>query len=332
MNQTAPLPVASLQGLKFLVTGGAGFIGSHLAEHLLAAGAFVRVLDNLFSGSLTNIKLLQRFDHFEFIKGDIRCLDDCRKACSGMDYVLHQAAVPSVARSIEDPLTTHQVNCDGFLNLLLAAGEQKISRMVYASSSSVYGDDQALPKREDKLGKPLSPYAVSKRTNELYATVFSRTMGMQLIGLRYFNVFGPRQDPQSPYAAVIPRFIHALRQRKPPIIFGDGLQSRDFTFIDNVIHANLQAVFTNQRDAIGNVFNIACGRSYTLLELFAMICTILRQKGNDIPDHLQPNFEPPRPGDILHSQADISQARILLNYQPAVNLEEGLRRMIDQLA
>ncbi|MCS6917813.1 MAG: SDR family oxidoreductase [Chitinophagales bacterium] len=322
---------APLNGLSFLVTGGAGFIGSHLAHYLLEHGAQVRVMDNLSTGSRNNLESLQRFDRFEFFFGDIRSRDDCLRACMGMHYVFHQAALPSVSRSVEDPQTTHEVNCDGFFHMLQAARAQGVRRMVYASSSSVYGDHPALPKREGDTGMPLSPYAASKRTNELYAAAFVRNYGMEVIGLRYFNVFGPRQDPHSPYAAVIPRFVAALRNGQPPVIYGDGQQTRDFTYISNAIQANIRAAFTREEQAIGQVFNVACGEAHSVLDLFHCIKAAMRSNGKALAEDLQPQHAPPRAGDIRHSQADISLAQRWLGYQPTVMLQEGLQRLIASL-
>ncbi|MCS6991186.1 MAG: SDR family oxidoreductase [Chitinophagales bacterium] len=318
----------SLEGVCVLVTGGAGFIGSHLVAYLLEHGAFVRVLDNLATGKLQNVKRFRDHPRFEFQQGDIRNFEDCCRACTGMSFVLHQAAIPSVTRSVSDPLTTHQVNCDGFMHMLLAARQAGVRRLVYASSSSVYGDAQQLPMKEEYIGRPLSPYAVSKLTNELFAEVFMKNYGMELIGLRYFNVFGPRQDPENPYAAVIPRFLHALRQGQQPIIYGDGMQSRDFTYVSNAVQANIKAMLTQNQQALGSVFNVACGESHSVLRLFDLMKQLMLQAGYAIPSSLTPQHHPPRQGEIRHSQADINRARQLLGYQPTVLLEEGLRRLI----
>lgn len=316
-----PFHPKSIAPFTFLVTGGAGFIGSHIVEYLLKHGAKkVRVLDNLLTGSAENVALFEQHPNYEFLHGDIRDTETCMKSCEGIDYVLHEAALGSVQRSITDPITTHSINATGFLNMLLAAKEKKVKRLVYASSSSVYGDHPGLPKVEDVTGKLLSPYAVTKYSNELYASVFSSGFGMEIIGLRYFNIFGPRQNPEGPYAAVIPAFIRDMKKGIPPIIYGDGLQSRDFTFVENAVQANIKSLFAD-RSASGQVFNIACGRQYTVLELFDAIRNILKSD-------LAPRFETSRKGDIAHSLADISKAREMLDYQPTVNLEEGLKRLL----
>ncbi|MFI5135539.1 MAG: NAD-dependent epimerase/dehydratase family protein, partial [Chitinophagales bacterium] len=244
MHET-PFHSKSLSEYSFLVTGGAGFIGSHLVEYLLKHGAKkVRVLDNLLTGSEKNVKLFISHPAYEFFREDIRNVNDCQRACEGIDFVLHQAALASVQRSMKDPITTHEINAGGFLNMLIAAREARVKRFVYASSSSIYGDHPDLPKKEDKTGNPLSPYAVSKKTNELYAHVFATAFGMEIIGLRYFNIFGPRQDPNGPYAAVIPAFIRDLNSGKSPIIYGNGSQTRDFTFVENAVQANIKALFS----------------------------------------------------------------------------------------
>jgi len=308
-----------LDEFSFLVTGGAGFIGSHLVEYLLKYGARkVRVLDNLLTGKNENVDRFSTRPQYEFIRGDIRDLNDCIKACDGINFVLHQAALASVQRSMKDPITTHEINADGFLNMLIAARDAQVGRLVYASSSSVYGDHPDLPKREDKTGNPLSPYAVSKKVNELYAHVFASSFGMQIIGLRYFNVFGPRQDPNGPYAAVIPAFIRDLQSGKPAIIYGDGRQTRDFTFIENAVQANIKSVFAENADALNQVYNVACGESFSLVQLFEMIAT-------SVQSNLKPQFEPARKGDILHSTADVSLAKRLIGYTPLIDLKTGLQ-------
>lgn len=318
-----PFHSKPLSSFSFLVTGGAGFIGSHLVEYLLKYSAGkVRVLDNLITGDKANVSLFQQQDAYEFLEGDIRDQYTCLNACEGIDFVFHQAALGSVQRSILDPLTTHQVNSDGFLNMLWASKEQKVKRIVYASSSSVYGDHPALPKIEDQIGKPLSPYAVSKYSNELYAGVFSKTYGMEIIGLRYFNVFGPRQNPEGPYAAVIPAFIRDIKKNIAPVIYGDGLNSRDFTFVENVVQANIKALFAENPDALSEVYNVAVGEQYTVLQLFDAICEVMGSK-------LSPRFESHRKGDIAHSLANISKAKKLLNYQPTINLSDGLNQILN---
>lgn len=309
---------------KILVTGGAGFIGSHLVDALMADPriGFVRVLDNLSTGSRANMSAHFGKPEFEFIEGDIRDFDTCREACTGMDLVAHQAALGSVPRSLKDPLTTHAVNITGMLHILHAAQEAGIRRMVYAASSSTYGDSPALPKVESQIGKPLSPYAVTKYVNELYASVYARHFGMEMIGLRYFNVFGPRQSPNGAYAAAIPLFIQHLIKRTRPTLHGDGSNSRDFTYVENAVQANLLALFTKNPNARGEVFNIACGRQTTLLDLFA----ILREK-TGVP--VEPIFGPERKGDIPHSLASIQKAREMLGYLPQIDVEEGLQRTLD---
>lgn len=314
---TRPLAASS-----FLITGGAGFIGSHLVEYLLKHGAAkVRVLDNLLTGKMGNLAPFQQQPAFEFTEGDICDLATCEAACKGMDYVLHQAALGSVQRSMADPITTHQINVDGFLNMLWASKKEKIKRMVYASSSSVYGDHPALPKIEEQIGNPLSPYAVTKRCNELYAQVFAASYGMEIIGLRYFNVFGPRQNPEGPYAAVIPAFVRDIMNKVAPVIQGDGSNSRDFTFVENVVQANIRALFPEQPEALNQVYNVATGRQCTILQLCELIGKIT---GNP----MLPQYAPPRPGDIKHSLADITKAKAKLGYEPEVFLEEGLRLLI----
>ena len=308
---------SDLSKYHFLVTGGAGFVGSHLVEYLLAHGAGrVRVLDNLSTGFMENLDALANHPHFEFIKGDIRHPDTCRQACAGMDIVFHEAALGSVPRSIHDPLTTNAVNIDGFLNMLVAAQENQVQRFVYAASSSTYGDSPQLPKVEENIGNPLSPYAVTKLVNELYASVFYKQYGLQTIGLRYFNIFGPRQSPQGEYAAVIPLFIEALLNDKAPAIFGDGETTRDFTYIENAVQANLRAAFADER-AVNQVFNVAVGESTSLNRMFE----ILAQAANS---QIKPVYKSERAGDIRNSLADISKAKQLLGYQPAVRIEEGL--------
>ncbi len=324
-----PVHSGTISHLHFLITGGAGFIGSHLVEYLLTHGAGrVRVLDNLMTGKRENLMPFLGHSAFEFLEGDIRDPETCARACQGMHVVFHQAALPSVQRSIDDPLTTHQINCDGFLNILWAAHDAGVPRLVYASSSSVYGDASGPTRQEHVLGNPLSPYAVSKRCGELYAGVFAAAYRMELIGLRYFNVFGPRQDPANPYAAVIPKFFAALMQGKRPEIFGDGQQTRDFTFVSNVVQANIKAALVQDPQALRQVYNVACGRSCTVLALYDHIRTLLYQSGI-LPDpSVTPVFLPPRPGDIMHSCADISKAQQLLQYEPRVHWEEGLDLLI----
>jgi UDP-N-acetylglucosamine/UDP-N-acetylgalactosamine 4-epimerase len=307
--------------MRILVTGGAGFIGSNLVEHLLQDKrvSFVRVLDNLATGSLQNIEPFLSNPAFEFMEGDIRSYETCLKACDSIDLITHQAALGSVPRSINDPLTTNDVNITGTLNIFTAAKERKIKRVVYAASSSTYGDHPDLPKVEEKIGNPLSPYAVTKYVNELYARVYGNLYGLETIGLRYFNIFGPRQNPNGPYAAVIPLFAEALLQQKPPTINGDGSHSRDFTFVDNAVQANILSLFTTNKEATNQVYNIACGDQTSLLELFDG----LNKEANT---SLKPVFGPERKGDVKHSLADISKARTLLGYEPAVTVEAGLKK------
>ena len=309
---------------KILVTGGAGFIGSNLVDALLADKRirFVRVLDNLSTGFKENIA--QHFGHpkFEFLEADIRDFDACLAACNNMDLISHHAALGSVPRSIQDPLTTHAVNISGTLNVFHAAKESGIKRLVYAASSSTYGDSTALPKLEQNIGKPLSPYAVTKYVNELYASVYARTYGLEVIGLRYFNVFGPRQSPNGAYAAAIPLFINKLMHGESPTIHGDGSHSRDFTFVANAVQANLLALFCENKAALGEVFNIAFGQQTTLLELFET----LRQ---ELKVNITAIFGPERLGDIPHSLASIEKAQRVLGYFPAVSVSEGLKRTVE---
>lgn len=305
---------------SFLITGGAGFIGSNLVERLLDLGAQnVRVLDNLSNGYYVNIEQWLGNPRFEFIEGDIRDPETCRKAVEGMDYISHQAALGSVPRSVEDPVTSNGVNIGGHLNMLVAAKESPtLKRMVYAASSSSFGDSKELPKVEGKEGKPLSPYAVTKWVNELYGDVFSRVYGLHTVGLRYFNVFGPKQNPNNPYAAVIPLFMKAAMEGHSPVINGDGSNSRDFTFVENAIEANLKAMLGTEDLSQHEVVNIAVGDRTNLVELWESIAAAA---GTD----LQPVFGPPRAGDIPHSLASIDKAKRLFGYDPQVRLSEGIR-------
>jgi UDP-N-acetylglucosamine/UDP-N-acetylgalactosamine 4-epimerase len=306
--------------MRILVTGGAGFIGSNLVEALLELGHVeeVRVLDNLSTGSIKNIEGFRSNRKFNFIEGDIRDFEACRKAMHGVDVVSHQAALGSVPRSINDPLTTNNVNITGTLNIFTAAKEAGVKRVVYAASSSTYGDHPALPKKEENIGNPLSPYAVTKYVNELYAQVYARVYGLELIGLRYFNVFGPRQNPAGAYAAVIPLFMNAVLNNEAPKINGDGETSRDFTFVANAVQANIKAMFCENKEAVNEVYNIAYGERTTLKELFQNIKEIA---GSD----LAPIHVAERPGDVRHSLADISKAATVLGYRPAVSVREGLK-------
>jgi len=310
--------------MRILVTGGAGFIGSNLVSALLQNDRIteVVVLDNLATGAMENLEEFLAHPGFRFVEGDIRNYDDCLKACAGIDGISHQAALGSVPRSINDPLTTNEVNITGTLNIFNAAKESKVKRLVYAASSSTYGDHPGLPKKEDLIGKPLSPYAVTKYVNELYAKVYADVYGMELIGLRYFNIFGPKQNPEGPYAAVIPLFIEAIIQDKPPVINGDGSHSRDFTFVDNAVQANLLALFTDNKEALNQVYNIAVGEQTTLAELFEHL-------KKDAGSSLKPIFGPERKGDVKHSLADISKAKELLGYDPGVTVKEGLKRTFE---
>jgi len=311
---------------RFLISGGAGFIGSNLVEYLLKYGAKeVRVIDNLSTGFEGNLKAFYEQPNFTFINADISDYESCLKACEGIDYVSHQAALGSVPRSLKDPIGTNAANVDGFVNMATAAREQGVKRMVYASSSSVYGDSLVLPKVEEQIGNPLSPYAVSKYTNELYAKVFAGSYGQELIGLRYFNVFGPRQSPEGDYAAVIPLFIEALKAGESPIVHGDGKQTRDFTFVENAVQANVKAFFTSHKNAIGEAFNVALGESFSLLDLLHSLQEILQTDVNAI-------HQDERAGDIKDSLADISKAQQLLDYQPNVHFKEGLRKTVAYFA
>ncbi len=305
--------------MRVLVTGGAGFIGANLVEQLLADNRIsgVKILDNLATGSLQNISQFSSHPKFEFTKGDIRDYKTCITACDGIDIISHQAALGSVPRSIADPLTTNEVNITGTLNIFTAAKEKNIKRVVYAASSSTYGDHPGLPKMEDKIGNPLSPYAVSKYVNELYARVYASLYSMEFIGLRYFNIFGPKQNPNGPYAAVVPLFAEALLNNKPPVINGDGNHSRDFTYVDNAVQANMLSLFTANKNAVNQVYNIACGQQTSLNELFSML-------RNQAGGQLETTHGPERIGDVKHSLADISKAKELLGYTVKVSVEEGL--------
>jgi UDP-N-acetylglucosamine 4-epimerase len=307
-----------ISGYSFLVTGGAGFIGSNIVEYLLKYGAKkVRVLDNLLTGNYSNLTEFESNPAFEFINGDITNIDDCHRACAGIDYVSHQAALGSVPRSVKDPARTNQINVDGFLNMLIAAKDAGVKKFVYASSSSVYGDEPTLPKVEGRIGNPLSPYAVSKYTNELYAKVFHTNYGLKVIGLRYFNVFGPKQDPNGPYAAVIPLFTDKILKREEVFINGDGNQTRDFTFVENAVQANVRGMLTENAEAINEVFNIAYGENFTVNQMYDQIAELLKS------DH-RPTYREPRAGDIQNSLANIDKARKLLGYDPQFSFSKGL--------
>ena len=313
---------------KVLVSGGAGFIGSHLTDRLLAEGYEVVCLDNFSTGKEFNLREAQTKLHFTFIEGDIRNFEVCKKAVEGVKTIFHQAALGSVPRSIKDPVTTNEVNVGGFVNMLTAAKEAGVKRFVYAASSSTYGDHPELPKVEHTIGQPLSPYAVSKYVNELYAQVFGQVYGLETIGLRYFNVFGERQDPEGAYAAVIPRFIKAVMEGESPIINGDGTQSRDFTYVENAVQANLLAASTTNPAAINQIFNVAYGEATTLIQLVDYIITFLlphlpKSKSISI------KFGPERPGDVKHSLANIEKAREILEYHPKFSLEKGLKKTVE---
>ncbi len=312
---------------NILITGGAGFIGSNLCEYFVGQGNNVVCLDNFATGHRHNIAHLLDKPNFKLIEGDIRNASDCEKAISGMDYVLHQAALGSVPRSINDPVTSNDVNVSGFLNMLVAARDAKVKRFVYAASSSTYGDSEALPKVEDKIGKPLSPYAITKYVNELYAEIFSRTYGIETIGLRYFNVFGRKQDPNGAYAAVIPKFVMQLMQHESPIINGDGNFSRDFTYIDNVVQMNELAMTTQNPEAVNTVYNTAYGDRNTLNDLVRYLKEYLSEFDSKIGD-VEIIYGPNRAGDIPHSLASIDKAKALLNYDPKFSIKEGLHEAV----
>lgn len=312
---------------KVLITGGAGFIGSNLCEYFLSTGYAVICLDNFATGHRHNLASFQDNEDFTLIEGDIRNITDCERAVVGVDFVLHQAALGSVPRSIKDPVTTNEVNVSGFLNMLVASRDAKVKRFVYAASSSTYGDSEGLPKVEDKIGKPLSPYAITKYVNELYAEIFSRTYGLETIGLRYFNVFGRKQDPNGAYAAVIPKFVMQLMAHESPVINGDGNYSRDFTYIDNVIQMNERAMLTQNPEAINTVYNTAFGDRTTLNDLVGFLKEYLAAfdaKIADVPVVHGPN----RAGDIPHSLASIDKGKRLLGYEPQFSMQDGLREAV----
>lgn len=312
-----------LSNSSFLVTGGAGFIGSHISEYLLKHGAKkVRVLDNLANGFQANLNILKQYPAFEFMEGDIRNLDICQKACTGIDYVSHQAALGSVPRSIREPVYFNEVNVGGFVNVLTAAVDNKVKQFVYASSSSVYGDEPTLPKKEERIGKCLSPYAATKKTNELFAQVFADVYGIKLMGFRYFNIFGPRQDPDGAYAAVIPLFVKSIMKQIPAYINGDGGQTRDFTFVDNAVQINIKGMLTDNAEALNKVYNVAVGENFTVNYLYQQCCQYLK---SDFPAA----YRGPRAGDIRDSLADISLAKKLLDYQPTKRFEDGLTETIE---
>lgn len=311
--------IENLNNKSFLVTGGAGFIGSNIVEYLLKNNAgFVRVLDNLSTGHKSNIQQYIGQENFHFLEGDIRNYETCVLAVKNIDYVFHEAALGSVPRSIADPITTNNVNIDGFLNILVAIKENKnVKRIIYAASSSTYGDHESLPKVENRIGNPLSPYAVTKYINELYAQVFANIYGIETIGLRYFNVFGQRQDPNGVYAAVIPLFIKAIIENKPIFINGDGNQSRDFTYIENVVQANVKALFVKNSEAINQIYNVAYGKRTTINRMIDTLVGFEQKKVDKI-------YRESRAGDVKHSLADINKAARLLDYKPLFSFEQGL--------
>ena len=318
----------SLENKKVLVTGGAGFIGSNIIEYLLQKNNKITCLDNFSTGKKENIESFLTNSNFKLINGDITKLEDCQKAAENIDVILHQAALGSVPRSIENPLKTNEVNINGFLNILWAARNNNVSRVVYAASSSTYGDSKKLPKIESEIGLPLSPYAVTKYVNELYAGVFSNLYGLELIGLRYFNVFGRKQDPDGAYAAAIPKFIKSFINHQSPILHGDGSQSRDFTYIDNVIQANELAATTKNPNSLNQVYNVACGSQSFLIELVEDLKSLLANFDPEIKNIAVING-PERVGDVKHSLASIEKAKELLGYNPSHNLKEGLNSAID---
>ncbi|MBS1744223.1 MAG: SDR family oxidoreductase [Bacteroidetes bacterium] len=311
-----------ISGDRFLVTGGAGFIGSHIAEYLLKHGAKkVRVLDNMVNGFESNLSILQQYPAFEFIKGDIRNIDTCNAACEGIDYVSHQAALGSVPRSIKEPVYFNDVNVNGFVNMLKAAVDNKVKSFVYASSSSVYGDEPTLPKIEERVGNCLSPYAATKKTNELYAQVFADVYGIRLMGFRYFNIFGQRQDPDGPYAAVIPLFVKGILNHTPVYINGDGEQTRDFTFVDNAVQVNIKGMLTENEAAFKKAYNVAIGENFSVNYLYETCREFLNSDW-------AATYREPRAGDIRNSLADISLAKEMLGYEPVRKFKEGLEDTI----
>ncbi len=322
MNYPKPFHLCDISDFKVLVTGGAGFIGSNLVDYLLQHGVKkVRIIDNLSTGYEHNIKDFMRDPRFEFFRGDIRNAEDCRKACEGMTHISHQAALGSVPRSLKEPAATNDVNVGGFVNILTAARDEGIKRVVYASSSSVYGDEPTLPKIEERVGRPLSPYAVSKKANELYGEIFAGSYAMSIAGLRYFNIFGPRQDPQGAYAAVIPLFMYKMLSGEQPVIDGDGMQSRDFTYVENAVQANVKALTAALPEGRHEVFNIAVGQRFTVNELYAKLAELLHIESPAL-------HGPPRQGDVRNSLADIGKAGKMLSYAPDVDFHEGLKRTL----
>ncbi len=312
---------------KILVTGGAGFIGSNLCEILLEKNNQVICLDNFATGKRENLAHLLNNSNFTLIKGDIRNLEDCKKAVDGVEFVLHQAALGSVPRSIKDPITTNDVNVGGFLNMLVASRDAGVKRFVYAASSSTYGDSKGLPKVEDIIGKPLSPYAITKYVNELYADIFSKTYGLETIGLRYFNVFGRKQDPNGAYAAVIPKFVSQLMNLESPTVNGDGNYSRDFTYIDNVLQANMLSLVAENPEAVNTVYNVAYGDRNTLNDLMNYLKEYLSEYNSKIKN-IEVLYGPNRLGDVPHSHASVEKAKKLLNYNPQFSLQKGLKEAV----
>jgi len=313
---------------KILVTGGAGFIGSNLCETLISLGAEVRCLDNFATGHKKNLDTIINNASFKLIEGDIRDADTCSKACEGIDYVYHEAALGSVPRSLKDPVTSNDVNVSGFLNMLIAARDAGVKRFIYAASSSTYGDSESLPKVEDQIGKPLSPYAITKYVNELYADIFKQSYDFDTIGLRYFNVFGRKQDPNGAYAAVIPKFVMQLMEHESPVINGDGTYSRDFTYIDNVIQMNLLAMVTSDPEAVNQVYNTAVGDRTNLVELTQVLKKHLSKYDPEIAK-VEVKHGPNRPGDIPHSLASVEKAEKLLGYNPSHRIEKGLKEAVN---
>ncbi|MFV8224407.1 SDR family oxidoreductase [Christiangramia aquimixticola] len=312
---------------KILVTGGAGFIGSNLCETLIEFGANVICLDNFSTGFRSNLDKVISNPSFTLIEGDIRDLEVCQRACENVDFILHEAALGSVPRSLKDPITSNAVNVSGFLNMLVAARDCEVKRFVYAASSSTYGDSENLPKVEDIIGKPLSPYAITKYVNELYADIFNDAYGLDTIGLRYFNVFGRKQDPKGAYAAVIPKFVMQFMSHESPVINGDGTYSRDFTYIDNVIQMNLLALTTNNQNALNQVYNTAVGDRTNLLELTQLLKKYLSEFDQEIAD-VEIKHGPNRPGDIPHSLASIDKAKKLMGYEPTHRISDGLKEAV----